>query len=131
MRIAIFPGKFQPMHLGHILSICRVRDMGYEKILIILTHDGPKITTPEENISILKQVFKRDVELKKIEFMILPKTLLDETSLHENPNEYDIFSGNPKVLEWAKKYGYNPIYLERTNGFGYSGAFLREIWNGN
>jgi nicotinamide mononucleotide adenylyltransferase len=131
MNTAIFPGKYQPLHLGHILSICRIKEMGYQEIYIILTHDTPHITTPEENEAIIKKIFEYDFKSGRMKSMIISKTLLDHDSLKlpNSRNTYDILTGNKSVLKWSKNHGYNPVFFPRTEGVGYSGSEIRKLYN--
>jgi len=126
---AFFPAKFQPLHLGHIISICRIKEMDYKYIIIGLTHDVPHIRTPEENMEILKRIFNYDYTSKRMSFEIIDKTLLDHECLHDFPGDIDVLSGNPEVLKWAEKYGYNPVFFPRTEGVGFSGTEIRRLYN--
>ena len=40
--VAFFPGKFQPVHMGHITSLMKIYD-DYDKIIIGITSDSPAI----------------------------------------------------------------------------------------
>jgi len=42
MKNVLFPGKFQPPHLGHIITIMRLRK-DYNKIIIGITDDKPEV----------------------------------------------------------------------------------------
>ena len=47
MATVFFPGKFQPVHLGHIISIMNIYEK-FDKIIIGITQDKPEVLTQNE-----------------------------------------------------------------------------------
>ena len=45
--VAFFPGKFQPVHMGHITSLMKIYN-DYDKIIIGITSDSPIILSLQE-----------------------------------------------------------------------------------
>lgn len=126
--IAFFPGKFQPPHLGHILTILQYYDE-YDKIIVGVTEGPPRIMTLDETCNILRKVFKY---MNKIEIYPIKYTMDDESAIPYLPKEWDIvITGNPKVVELARKYKWKCRYVSRAKGIGYSGTELRKLWNMN
>ena len=58
MITALFPGKFQPPHLGHIISIMSICDQ-YDKVIVAVTDDNPKILTLDKRVDIFSNYFVR------------------------------------------------------------------------
>ena len=56
--VAFFPGKFQPVHMGHITSLMRIFD-DYDKIIIGITSDSPNVLSLNER--------KEEFAYKKLE----------------------------------------------------------------
>ena len=62
MKVAFFPGKFQPVHLGHIISLMKIYE-DYDKIIIGITDDNPRILTLEERRNIFHSIFLNNLTL--------------------------------------------------------------------
>ncbi len=118
-KTAVFLGKFQPPHLGHIRTILRIyRD--YKKLIIGITEDQ-KVMGTESVKAIFDEVFS---SFDTIETMIIPGVVERGTAIL--PNEVDIvLSGNRKVLHLLSDK-YETKFVERTNGIGYSGTEIRK-----
>lgn len=126
MVIAFFPGKFQPPHLGHILTILQYYDE-YDKIIVGVTEGPPRVMTLDDTCSILKECFRY---LPKIEVYPIKYTMDDKSALPYLPSGWDeILTGNPYVINLAKEMGWKYRFVERSSGIGYSGTELRKLWN--
>lgn len=122
--IGFFPGKFQPPHLGHIMSIMDIYD-NYEKIIIAITDDKPKILTLNERVDIFKIIFKH---MKKIQIITLEDIIITKLEDDINLPKFDIcISGNKDVLNKMTDLGYNVEFLDRSKGIGYSGTEIRTL----
>ena len=121
--IAFFPGKFQPPHLGHIITIMSLYDK-YDKIIVAITDENDSIISQQERKYIFQSVFKY---LDKVEITLLPGILVE----FENANLLPVFdvclSGNDQVVEWMKNFDKKVIKTPRSQGFGYSGTEIRSI----
>lgn len=113
MQKIVFPGKFNPPHLGHAKTIMALKELF--DVTVVVTRDKPKNApfTPEE-IAVEIEGLGVDVE-------IFDGTLTEQK---ENPFDYPIFSGNPKVIEWAKKVGAEAHFVPRSGII--SGTKIRE-----
>lgn len=120
---AIFLGKFQPPHLGHIRTIINIAK-DYEKLIIGITKGVPKVIDYEDVHFILAEVLSAH---KNIEVVLIDGMIEDGTATISNLVFDVIVSGNHKVLEALKKQGYTTVFQSRTDGVGYSGSEIREL----
>lgn len=122
----LFPGKFQPPHLGHVITLfCLARE--YRRVIILVTNDNPQLLSLQERVKILEKVFRRP------EFNII--SISDKLTSHDRShverlfkdNPFDIIvSGNPEVVNWALRNGLTTRLYPRSEGPGFSGTELRE-----
>lgn len=100
----IIPGKFNPPHFGHAITIMRlIQDL--EDVTICVTTDTPDNAkfTPEE---IVENMSGLGVPV------VMFEGVLTEQKINPYP-DYTIVSGNPKVIDWAKGVGANYLFRER------------------
>lgn len=116
---AIFLGKFQPPHLGHVRTILRLKDR-YPNLTIGITEDT-RIMPPEEVKKIFDEVFR---DFDSISTTIVKGVVEKGTATLPEGIEI-VFSGNEKVLDYFKEE-YETVYVPRTEGLGYSGTEIRE-----
>ena len=81
MKIAFFPGKFQPVHLGHIVTLMSIYNE-YDKIIVGITEDKPDIISQEERKSIFESVLKY---LPKFEIVLIKGTIVTVYHLNIYP----------------------------------------------
>ena len=65
MKVALFPGRFQPPHLGHVLSIMSIYD-DYDYIIIGITGVEPTIMTQEQVAVTFSKIFKNSLKIRFI-----------------------------------------------------------------
>ena len=123
MSTAFFPGKFQPVHLGHVISIMNIYEK-YDKIIIGITEDIPEVLTQNERKEIFENVFKY---LNKVEVILIKKVISGSTDLSHLPRFDICLTGNIKVIETMHDNGLNAEFLERSIGIGYSGTEIRSL----
>ena len=130
-KIAIFPIRAQPPHLGHVLTVMRIYPI-YEKIIVSVspyTYGGAKrqVIHPKKAKMILEDVFRY---LPKIEVILLKKPLMERTSYDDLPKFDVVITGNLEAIQKLEKLGLRTRYVERTKGLrGWSGTELREaLW---
>ena len=124
-KIAFFPGKFHPPHIGHILTILNILPK-YKKLIIGVSEDIPneKISNPVGIIDTLNLFFNK---FNNVEIILIKGVLTKKTNLKDLP-EFDILlSGNEAVLIWAKNSGVEASYIPRSEGFLCSGTEIRSI----
>ena len=118
-KTAIFLGKFQPPHLGHIRTILRISNE-YTKFIIGVTEDK-KVMDAKSVKEIFDEIFS---SFEMIETVIVEGVVENGTAIL--PNGIDvILSGNQKVLNLLSDK-YETKFVERTRGIGYSATEIRE-----
>lgn len=113
-QVAFFPGKFHPPHIGHILTILKIIPK-YKKVIIGVSEDKPQnaIVEPNDIILMLKDFF---ISFKNVEICKITGKLTEKENTNDLP-EFDILlSGNPEVLDWAKKNNIENSLIERSAG---------------
>ena len=125
MSIALFCGKFQPPHLGHLQTIMSIYDE-YDKIIVGITEGPPRIMTKEQ---VYDEFYKVTKYLPKIELYMIKNTLDDESAIPYLPKDWNvILTGNPYVIDLARRKGWKYRYVPRSEGLGYSGTELRKLY---
>ena len=121
--VAFFPGKFQPVHMGHITSLMRIFD-DYDKIIICITSDSPNILSYDERKKSFQSILSK---FNKIEYFFLETALLNIEDITILP-KFDIcVSGNESVIDFMKSNNFKTRLLGRSQGVGHSGTQLRSI----
>lgn len=120
--IAFFPGKFQPPHLGHMLTVVREYSK-YDKIIIGITEDGPRVMSQEATKVVFEEMFRY---MPKIEVVLVSGVLTKSDSLSHLPAFDVCISGNPQVVDKVRELGGLAEYVSRTDGLCYSGTEIRE-----
>ena len=120
---AIFLGKFQPPHLGHIRTIQKLAKE-FDKLIVGITKSKPFLIEYEE----IKQILNEILELyTNIEIVLIDGSIEEETA-NISSLEFDIVvSGIHKVLDILSNKGYKTKFKERTEGIGYSGSEIRTL----
>ena len=127
--IAFFPGKFQPPHIGHIMTTARILNT-YEKVIVGISGDVPKegqVCSSET----IKQVFETIFINEKERFSIIEfPGILTEYKTVESFPYFDILitAGNDKVIDWAKRLGirYSNISRSEPKNIITKGTYIRE-----
>ena len=123
--VAFFPGKFQPVHMGHITSIMKIFE-DYEKIIIGITSDSPNVLSLQKRKEVFQSVLSR---FDKFEYVFFDTALVDIKDKTILPKFDVCVSGNQKVLDFMKKNNFETRLLKRSSGVGYSGTEIRSIIN--
>jgi len=127
MRIAFFPGKFQPVHLGHIITLMKLYNK-FDRIIIGITEDKPEVLTQEERKKLFNSVLKH---LSKFEIVLIKGTIAGSKSADNLP-DFDIcLTGNQKVIDTLNKLGLKSKFIKRSRGIGHSGTDLRGLTKEN
>jgi nicotinamide mononucleotide adenylyltransferase len=125
-KVAFFPGKFHPPHIGHIQTILTILPK-YRKVIIGVSEHSPKntiITEPDKIVGALRPFF---ADFKNVEVCKIKGVLTEKKDLEGLPNFDVLLSGNPEVLSWAKKMNINIEYVPRSEGILFSGHEIRSI----
>ena len=124
-KVAFFPGKFHPPHIGHIQTILNIIP-NYKKVIIGISQDVPKdnIITDTNAIELmLKKFFK---SFNNIEVFSFSGILVEKEDINDLPKFDVIISGNVEVLNWAKKKKIKSQFIERSFD-NLSGTSIRDL----
>ena len=121
--VAFFPGKFQPVHMGHISSLMKIFD-DYEKIIIGITSDSPNVLSLESRKKIFKSVLSR---FNKFEYVLFDTALINIKDTNILPDFDVCVTGNQEVVDFMEKNNFKTRLLSRSKGVGYSGTEIRSI----
>tara|TARA_B100001121_G_C18611843_1_gene584834 strand:- start:774 stop:1166 length:393 start_codon:yes stop_codon:yes gene_type:complete len=125
MTIAFFPGKFQPPHIGHIITVMNIYEK-YDKIIIGITKDVPQVLSQIEIKSIFESIFR---PLPKIKIELVSEVITGNENVKNILPAFDILvSGNDKVIRHVTNLGIKADYLPRSEGVGYSGTEIRTLF---
>jgi phosphopantetheine adenylyltransferase len=116
----LFIGKFQPPHLGHVLTINKLIKK-YKKITIGITEGRPKFFERKKIKSIFESIYYNQ---KKINIVLLYGAV-DEKTIKIDKKYKLIISGNKLILKILNKLNFKTKYQSRTGGYGFSGRLLR------
>ncbi|MEG0498197.1 MAG: hypothetical protein RR541_09405 [Carnobacterium sp.] len=120
---AIFLGKFQPPHLGHVRTIIRLSTQ-YSSVIVGITQSEPAMMPFEEVKATLQEVLSA---YKNIEVVLIAGSIEGCTATIDTLSFDVVISGNHKVLNILKEQGYQTKFCERTEGVGYSGSEIRSL----
>jgi nicotinamide mononucleotide adenylyltransferase len=121
--IALFPGKFQPPHVGHIITVVRIYDE-YKKIIVGVTEDGPIVMAQNDRVEMLRELFKY---MDKVSVIPLSGVLSEYEDSSLLPMFDICLSGNQKVVEKIRSFGMMAEHIDRSKGIGFSGTEIRTL----
>lgn len=130
--IAIFPGRFQPPHLGHILTLMRIYPL-YSEIIITVstyTYGGTKkyVMRQREVKDILEKIFRH---LPKYKVIIIGKGFLERDNYDDLPTFDVVVTGNMQLINKLEKLNIKTRHQPRSKigKLNISGQMLRELYN--
>ena len=116
----LFIGKFQPPHLGHVLTIKKLLKK-YKNVTIGITQGKPQFFNRKKIKSIFENVFQSDKKVK----VILLTGAVDEKTIKIDKKFRLIVSGNKKILRILNKQKFKTKFQSRSKGYYFSGRALR------
>lgn len=120
MTTALFLGRFQPPHVGHLLTISRLAQK-YDRVIVGVTECEPSVMPVENVISILELL----LQIGNITFIKVRGSVEGGTAVIDC--EFDVCcSGNPAVLSIMKGKGYEIEFVERAFDSIFSGTKERQ-----
>lgn len=120
---ALFLGKFQPPHLGHIRTIFKLAK-SFDELIVGVTKGEVKAIEYAEAINIIREVTE---PLGNVSVLLLDGTVEGGTADLEGLGFDVVISGNYKVLNLLAEQGYKVKFQPRTQGDFYSGSALRSL----
>jgi len=122
MTTALFLGRFQPPHVGHLITIRKLAAK-YDQIIIGVTECEPTVMPIENAISILEQLLPEP----NISFIKVNGSVEGGTACIDC--QFDVCcSGNPAVLSIMEGKGYKTEYTERSLDSIFSGTRERQTY---
>lgn len=122
MTTALFLGRFQPPHVGHLLTI-RSLASRYKKLLVGVTEGQPSVMPVPNVIELLQRLLPDD----HIEFHHVTGSVEGGTAIIDC--DFDVCcSGNQAVLDIMKAKGYQTEFTQRSHDHIYSGTQEREAF---
>lgn len=137
-KTAIFSGRFEPPHLGHLHTILNIAKVYGRVLVVILDYPDREVCSADEARDIFNGIFDamfpdttrstfqviiNDIHFATISFAQYD-TLLRNNGICINHSIY--LSGNTEVLENMKKEGIRSRFFPRTNDYIYTGTSIRE-----
>ena len=126
-KTAIFFGKFQPPHLGHIITIKHIL-RGFNKLIVGITYNDKDGLDPKKIKKIFNTAFK---DYKNITFKIISGSIEGGTASIKHLNFDTVVSGNKKIISILNEIGYNTLFQPRSTGPGFSSSEIRSLENFN
>lgn len=118
---ALFLGKFQPPHIGHLVTIRRLAEK-YINLTVGITEGEPRAVVPGQ----VAEIFSSLVDEKNVDYRLI-KGVFEEGTQEINLSEYDVIcSGNEKVLDHCKNLGASVEYVPRSIDNIYNGTSIRD-----
>ena len=119
-KIALFPGRFQPPHLGHVITIMRIYPI-YDEIIVAVsdyTYCGKRkrVLSTRKIIQILEKLF---VHLPKIRVKSIGRGVIERRSYDDLPHFDYVVSGNMEALKAAEKAGFKTRHVPRAKDLPY------------
>jgi len=98
-----FVGKFNPPHLGHALTILKLKNE--YNLTVVVTNDKPQ-----------NSKYNQDEIAKEIEYLGVKVLKYDKKLTYQkiNPFNKTILSGNEEVIEWCDKVGSDCVFIPRS-----------------
>ena len=134
MKVAIFSGRFDPLHIGHILTIIEIAKK-YDHVFVPILNYSNRFIEVEIILKIFKRIFehmdnlffKVTLIVNEIHFGKITskeyKTLIKSINCENDDVTY--LSGNFEVLDHMNKIGIKNRYFKRTMDEVYTGTNIR------
>ncbi len=137
-KTAIFSGRFDPPHLGHLHTVLNIAKVYGRVLIVILDYPDREACSVDEARDIFNGIFDAmfpdttrstfQVIINDIHFATITysayDTLLRNNGICYNHSIY--LSGNIEVLDNMKKEGIKCRFFPRTDDYIYTGTKIRE-----
>jgi len=131
--IALFPGRYDRLHIGHIITMQRLAKVYGKVVVVVFGYDGEKYSL-SYRYQLLKECLGEcrgnfEVKFNESDWRESRKVLTPEdVKLFMKNYTFDVYcTGNHKYLKTAEDAGYKVHYVERA--YDYSATDDRAIQN--
>ena len=91
MKIGLYGGSFNPVHLGHVgIAKRAIADLALDELIVIPANVSPFKTNPPDSLNSFDSCFQNRVELVKAAFRDLEKTVVDLREVERGGVSYAI-----------------------------------------
>lgn len=120
----LFPGKFDPPHVGHVRTIVRLAGQ-HPHVVVAVTGDRDRTTSasPTQACTILRDA----ICASNVTVTTVTGRLTARDGLNGLPPFDLLASGNPDVLGWAQTIGIPYVDVPRSEGPAHSARELRRL----
>jgi len=133
-EIGIFSGRFDPPHLGHVMTIIKLSCIMDRLFVFVLNHPSRNVCPSDSSAAILKFVFQKLVDDGRVVIVLHPQhfglitkpdweKILSDLAIP--PNKVMYYSGNPDVLKITRSCGILSQFVQRSFDWMYSGTIVR------
>lgn len=126
-KTAVFFGKFQPPHLGHIITINRIL-RNFNKLIVGITSDNKIGQDPNQIKKVFEEAFQ---DYKKISFEIIKGSIEEGTASIDHLDFDTVVSGNKKIISILNAMGHCTVFQPRSVGIGFNSSEIRSLLNNN
>tara|TARA_B110000008_G_scaffold161818_1_gene162418 strand:+ start:87 stop:1109 length:1023 start_codon:yes stop_codon:yes gene_type:complete len=126
-KTAVFFGKFQPPHLGHIITINRIL-RNFNKLIVGITSDNKVGQNPNQIKKVFEEAFQ---DYKKISFEIIKGSIEEGTASIDHLDFDTVVSGNKKIISILNAMGHCTVFQPRSVGIGFNSSEIRSLLNNN
>lgn len=126
-KTAVFFGKFQPPHLGHIITINRIL-RNFNKLIVGITSDNKVGQNPNQIKKVFEEAFQ---DYKKISFEIIKGSIEEGTASIGHLDFDTVVSGNKKIISILNAMGHCTVFQPRSVGIGFNSSEIRSLLNNN
>lgn len=116
MTTALFLGRFQPPHVGHLITI-RGLAARYDHVIVGATESEPSVMPVSSVLDLMRMLLPE----KKFSFIYVRGSVEEGTAVIDS--NFDVCcSGNPAVLDRMAERGFRTEFAQRSNDAIYSGT---------
>ncbi|MEM0372966.1 MAG: nicotinamide-nucleotide adenylyltransferase [Sulfolobaceae archaeon] len=136
MLRGLYPGRFQPFHLGHLNVVKWALEQVDELIILVgssqESHTLMNPFTAGERIEMIKLTLKEEnISMDKIYIIPIPDILMNSVWVHHvriyTPTFNIVFARNPLVIRLFKEAGYEVRIPPAFNREFYSSTHIRRL----